>query len=96
MALAWPDVDELKQLLDVTSNDFDDHLTSLLESGIDIVQDDCGLGDEGDPATEGQRQAALRAAVVMRTNGPESESRVHQDGRYQSHLYGTRKRFGFK
>ena len=100
----WPDVDELKQLLDVQGENaqaWDDHLESLLEAGIAQVKQDVGAWEEGtDQPTDKLHHAALRAAVLMRPNAPMQQAGgtrhqdVNSDPAYQSLLQGYRRRFG--
>lgn len=95
MAIEWPESADLERLLDVTDTEkWDGDMSDLVAQGIRAVRSDCGLADDDNPATEGQRQAALRFAELIRTNGPESSENFHRDGRYQGLLYGTRTRFG--
>jgi hypothetical protein len=90
----WPDVDELKQLLDVTSADFDQHLEGLMDAGIARVKSDVGSWDEDEDPDELLAKAAMRAAIVMQVNGGDGTA-LDTDGRYQSLLKGHRRRFGF-
>lgn len=90
----WPDVDELKQILDVTSADFDPHLEGLMDAGIARVKRDVGSWDEdADEPDEQLAKAALRAAVLMQVNGADG-SEVGADPRYQSLIKGHRREFG--
>jgi len=97
---AWPDVDELKALLDVTGNDFDSHLTDVLEAGIALVKADVGSWDEDeDEPDEALHNAALRAAILIRPNTTEmavggTRKDVKNDPSYQSLMFGHRRRFG--
>jgi hypothetical protein len=96
---AWPELDELKQLLDVTSEDFDGNddyeltrLSRVLAAAIDRVKNDVGAWDEDtDAPTERLAQAALRMAELLATR-PESE--MTRDVTYSRLIYGHRRKFG--
>jgi hypothetical protein len=97
----WPDVEELKALLDVTAGDFDEHLQELLDAGIAQVKQDRGGWDElTDQPDEKLHNAALRAAILMRPNAPTfgiggpTHQDVNSDPGYQSLMQGKRRRFG--
>ena len=98
MAIDWPDLDELKQVLDVTSDDWDGssddtRLTSALAAAIARVKADVGSWDDGTDVPDAMLQkAALRMAVLIATtpaNGPETQN----DESYARGLYGHRRRF---
>jgi len=104
----WPQLDELKQVLDVESDDWDGsedsgdgptRLTSLLAAAIAKVKQDVGNWDEyeDEPDVSLQR-AALRLAELMALK-PEVLAAVTRgaivgDPAYQSFLYGKRRVFG--
>jgi hypothetical protein len=80
---AWPELDELKQVLDITSDDWDGEsivedttrLTRLLAAAIAKVKLDVGDWDEyEDQPDEMLSQAALRMAELLaaRADGPVS------------------------
>ena len=105
---AWPDLDELKQVLDVTSSDWDGdydgtRLSRLLEAAIAKVKADVGNWDEyEDEPDDALAQAALRMAELMALK-PEimaglsvrvSGRMLNNDPTYIHLLYGHRRSFG--
>lgn len=98
----WPQLDELKQVLNVDSEDWDGietsgegptRLTRLLASAIDRVKDDVGNWDEDvDLPTERLSQAALRMAELL-AQRPEAASEASMDPTYMRLLVGFRRRF---
>ncbi len=99
----WPTLDELKQVLDVTSEDWDGdldgtRLTAVLESAIEHVKRETGFTDYEDFPSVGQSRAALRMAELMALRPDSSaqfEAQVGQsDQAYKNHLYGEHKRWG--
>lgn len=98
MAVAWPDLAELKQALDVDSTDFDGdeddtRLTRALGSAIDRVKTDVVWDDATDAVTERLAQAAFRAAVLIATTN-EGIAALDRDEKYAALLKGYRKRWG--
>lgn len=103
MAVEWPDIEELKQVLDVTSTEWDGEpisgegptrLTRLLTAAIEKVKLDVGLWDEAeDEPDENLAQAALRMAELMALR-PEAAVGVVADPTYHRLLYGHRREFG--
>lgn len=96
---AWPDLEELKQVLDVTSSDWDGdydgtRLTRLLEAAIAKVKADVGNWDEyEDEPDDALAQAALRMAELMALK-PEVAASATGDPTYGRLLYGHRRAFG--
>ena len=97
----WPELDELKQVLDVTSDDWDGdgdyddptRLTRLLAAAIDRVKHDVGEWDEyADEPDDSLAQAALRMAELMALK-PEVAASAVGDPTYMRLLKGHRKRF---
>lgn len=105
MAADWPDLAELKAVLDVASEDWDDHLEGLRSAAIEKVKADVGDWDEmADTPDYRLSKAALRAAVLMQTNGVvsiqlEANHSIHEavdlDPIYMALLKGHRRRFSF-
>jgi hypothetical protein len=109
MAVDWPDLTELKQVLDVTSEDWDGddddtRLTRLLSAAIDqtkvMVGGTVDAYDElyASP-TAAHSQAALRVAELLATRptaGPAGfvNSRPDYDPTIRRLLFGSRRRFG--
>lgn len=89
----WPELAELKQKLDVTSTDWDDHLDDLLESAIEQVQKD--VGEDVDEPTISLAKAALILAIYLgTTEGEPDVSVAARLPKYQRLLKGHRVRFG--
>lgn len=98
----WPDLEELKQRLDVTSDEWDgestsgdddiSRLTRLLESAIAWAKEKRGEWDEDvDEPTPTLAHAALERAVELATDvTPQPGVIPHSE----SLLYGQRRRFG--
>jgi DNA mismatch repair protein MutH len=97
--IQWPELDELKQVLDVTSDDWDGdlddtRLTRLLAAAIDKVKQDVGDWDElTDQPDANLAQAALRMGEMMALR-PEAAAQAASDPTYQRLIYGHRRRFG--
>lgn len=96
----WPALDELKQVLDVTSSDWDGdaddtRLTRLLEAAIAQVKEDVGLWDDDvDMPTARQSQAALRMAELTALR-PEASAIVGEDDpTYRRLMKGSHRVFG--
>jgi hypothetical protein len=89
----WPDLDELKQKLDVQGTDWDDHLSRLLTASIAQVQVD--VGEDVDDPDESLAHAALVLAVsIGSTEGEPDVSAAARLPKYQRLLKGHRVRFG--
>ncbi len=103
MALDWPKLDELKQVLDVESSDWDGEaddyggvtrLSRLLEAAIAKVKLDVGAWDEYvDVPDDNLSQAALRMAELISLR-PDAANGTSADPTYNRLLYGHRRRFG--
>ena len=99
MALDWPQLDELKQVLDVESLDWDGdldqtRLTRLLQAAIAKVKLDVGDWDEYvDVPDDALSQAALRMAELMALK-PEVVTGMVKDPTYLNLVYGHRRKFG--
>ena len=98
----WPQLDELKQTLDVESDDWDGldayggetRLTRLLAAAIFKVKTDVGDWDEYvDVPDASLSQAALRMAELMALR-PEAATGVVNDPTYRRLLHGHRRTFG--
>jgi len=95
----WPELDELKQVLDVESSDWDGdlddtRLTRLLAAAIERVELDVGNWDDiTDQPDASLAQAALRMAELMALR-PEVAANAGKDPTYQRLLFGHRRRFG--
>jgi len=90
----WPTLDELKQTLDVTSDDWDDQLHRQLEASIEQVKRDIGDWDEAEDEPDGElSHAALRLAVLGRSNAEAPTTLLTNDPVYQRYIKGHRRRF---
>ena len=90
----WPTVDELKQVLDITSNDWDVTVERVLEAAIAKVKLDVGDWDEiVDEPDEALAQAALRMGELLALR-PEAAAASINDPTYDKLLYGHRRTFG--
>lgn len=100
--IEWPDLEELKQLLDITSTDWDGaeydfgptRLTRLLAAAIARVKLDVGSWDEyEDEPDEALAHAALRMAELMAQRPEGASVDLAKDATYQTYLLGHRRRF---
>lgn len=100
----WPDADELKQVLDITSDDWDPTVDRVLAAAIAAVKTDIGVWDEDvDVPTDSQAQAALRMAELLATRpAPQlagarlsaTVAALAADPTYAKLLKGSRRSFG--
>ena len=97
---AWPELDELKQRLDIVSDEWDGaddyeptRLTRLLADAIDWTKHkvDVDWDDDEDEPDEAMAQAALERAVELAT---EPQPTSTGTPRSQQVLYGKRRTFG--
>lgn len=103
---AWPALDELKQVLDITSENWDGdeapddgtRLTALLNAAIEHVKRE--TGQDTDEPSDSLGRAALRLAELMALR-PETAAAVSRGGStfiadpaYQAFLFGERRAFG--
>jgi hypothetical protein len=94
---SWPETEELKQVLDVTSDDWNDTLDRIRLAAISQVKGDVGAWDElSDVPDESLAQAALRMAELMseRPSGITLGSSLRRDPTYTTLLAGHRRTFG--
>ena len=90
----WPDADELKQVLDITSDDWDETVERVRQAAIAKVKLDVGLWDEDvDEPDDALAQAALRMAELISLR-PEAAVGSVADPTYNRLLYGHRRSFG--
>jgi hypothetical protein len=69
----WPTAVQLKQRLDITSDDWDAHMDRLMAAGVQWAKDSVGDWVDGvDLPSDAVAQAALERAVEMATNGEAS------------------------
>jgi len=105
----WPDVEELKQFLDVTGTDWDGvedesdmttatRLSRALAAAIAYVKQDVGEWDElVDEPDVSLADAAMAAAIKFATlkRQAAAAAAIRQDPVYQAAIRGHRKRFSF-
>jgi hypothetical protein len=92
VAVAWPTLDQLKQRLDVTSDDWNTQLDRVLASAVTQTKARVGDWDEDfDQPDEAISQSALELAVEMGMTG---EGVSSQQSKSRALLYGQRRRFG--
>lgn len=90
----WPGPDELKQIVDVTSDDWDETLDRVLSAAIYHVKHDVGGWDDAtDEPDDSLAQAALVAAEVLSQRTESARSQPITDPRYLVLLKGHRRRF---
>lgn len=92
----WPEVEELKRVLDVDpeSTVWEDTLDRILASAIARVKSEVGNWDEYQEPTDAQSQAALRMAELLALRPDAAPASVSRDSVYVALLYGSRRRFG--
>lgn len=96
----WPQLDELKQVLDVTSDDWDGEydgtrLTRLLASAIEHTKGRVGSWDDyTDAPDDSLAQAALRAAELLAPPQNRLPEAIDRDPIFNALLMGHRRRFG--
>ena len=92
--MAWPTTAELKQRLNIESDDWDDHMDRLLEAAVQWVKAKVGdWNEDTDEADDALAQAALERAVEQATTG-DIPAGVSVARKSESLLYGHRRRFG--
>lgn len=92
-ATPWPTLAELKQRLDIMSDDWDDQLTRLLAGAVTDTKARIGEWDEDyDQPDEATSQSALELAVELAQTGEAATS--SQQSKSRALLYGRRRRFG--
>ncbi len=95
--MEWPDLEELKQVLNVDpdGSDWDITLEPILASAIRKVQHDVGVWDlYEDLPDDALNRAALRMAELMAQRPGVDGGELGADPAYRAHLFGHRKRFG--
>lgn len=92
----WPDADELKQVLNVDSDDWVTTLERVRQAAIKKVKSDRGAWDElVDEPDDNLAQAALRMAELISERPPGvTLSELSKDPTYRTLMSGHRRRFG--
>ena len=89
--LDWPELEDLKQRLDITSEDWDGQLEVKLAAAIAQIKEKVGLWDEMvDMPDEALASAALELAVEMSSTEPA----ILAARKSEQLLYGHRRRIG--
>ena len=91
----WPEADELKQVLDVVSDDWDTTVDRVRSAAIARVKQDVGLWDElVDEPDDALAQAALRMAELISERPGTPVAYLAKDPAYVTLLKGHRRVFG--
>lgn len=91
----WPEAEELKRVLDITSDDWEDTVDRVLTSAIARVKFDVGNWVEGtDQPDENLAQAALRMGELISTRPSAPVSSLAADPAYRTLLAGHRRAWG--
>jgi hypothetical protein len=91
----WPGADEVKQVLDITSTDWDDTIDRVVAAAIEQVKEDVGSWDEyEDEPDDSLAQAALRLAELIGLRPEAAASLGGTDPTYLRLLKGHRRKFG--
>jgi formiminotetrahydrofolate cyclodeaminase len=95
--MSWPTLEELKQTLDVTTDDWDgaSHLQGVLDAAIENVKLDVGdWDDETDVADAKLSRAAMLLAVrIAKAPSQAPSDAARSDPDYAHLLKGRRRRF---
>ena len=91
----WPTVDDLKRWVDVEGTEnWNADLEAAMETGIARVKSDVGAWDDDlDEPDDALRNAAIRAAIVLRPNTTDATN-LETDPSYLGHLKAHRREFG--
>jgi hypothetical protein len=90
----WPDADELKQLVDVESNDLDDFFDRILAAARQQVLEDIGKAFDYEYEPDDKvAAAALRMGELMAERGEATPGIVKDDPTYLRLLKGRRRVF---
>lgn len=91
----WPDAAELKQVLNVDSDDWDTTLDRVLAAAISTVKDVRGDWDDDiDEPDEKLAQAALRMGELMSERPNVDTGSLISDDTFQALMHGRRRTFG--
>lgn len=87
----WPTLAEVKQRLDVTSDDWDDQLARVLATAIEQTKREVGDWVEGvDTPDDALAQSALERAVELGSTGePEAHPKSERLMTGERHRFGT-------
>jgi hypothetical protein len=91
----WPTSDELKQVLNIDTDDWDTTVDRVRSAAIGKVKRDVGLWDDlVDEPDDMLAQAALRMAEMISERPTSPVALLDQDPAYRANLSGHRRRFG--
>jgi hypothetical protein len=91
----WPDTDELKQVLNIDTDDWAVTLDRVRSAAISKVKRDVGAWDEMvDEPDDMLAQAALRMAEMISERPGTPMEYLDRDPAYRANLSGHRRRFG--
>jgi hypothetical protein len=95
----WPGLEELKQVLNISEDDWDNTLTRVLAAAVSKVKGDVGIWDElTDEPDDNMAAAALRMAELMSERpdavpGTKAWLALSADPTYRTYLHGRRRSF---
>ena len=90
----WPDAEELKQVLNINSTDWDETVYRVMAAGIAKVKADRGNWDDlTDVPDDNMAQAALRMGELLALR-PEAAADTIKDPTYDRLMTGRRRVFG--
>jgi hypothetical protein len=90
----WPTAEDVKQVLDITSDDWDDRVDVVLSASIARVKRDVGVWDDlVDTPDEALSQAALRMAEMISERPGQPVELLSKDAAYRALIFGHRKAF---
>ena len=91
---AWPELAEVKAVLDVTQDDFDDTIQRALDAAIANVKATVGIWDDlVDVPNENQAQAALRMAELLFLRPEAQPGVLLRDPTFERLMFGQHRRF---
>jgi hypothetical protein len=88
----WPTIEELKLIVNVDSNDFDETIRRQLDVAIGLVKQQVGAWDDVmDIPDDALAGAALRAAFLLSLK--ESPAAIVTDTVFSTYMHGHHRRF---
>lgn len=91
----WPDAEEIKQVLNIESDDWDTTIDRVRLAAIGKVKRDVGQWIEADDEPDDMlAAAALRMAEMMSERPGQPVALLDKDAAYRSYLSGHRRSFG--
>ncbi len=90
----WPTAEDLKQVLDIRSDDWDNRVDTVLSASISIVKHEVGTWDEMvDTPDDNLSQAALRMAEMISERPGQPVELLSKDAAYRALVKGHRRSF---